>query len=92
MMPLALMAASCVADTIFNHTLEMQHHFFGHVKPLALAPCDANGMASLYSLGQDNQNEVQYDLFDHVTPLTPVSSSHDADCIDNGTFTFLMSR
>ena len=46
----------------------------------------------LHSLGQDDQIEVQHDFFGHVTPLAPVSVSHDADGIVNDTTAFFRSR
>ena len=44
----------------------------------------------LHSSGQDDQNEVQYDVFGNVTPLA--SASHDADGIVNSTNIFLVSK
>ena len=49
----------------------------------------ASSMAPLHSLGQYIQNEVQHDLFSHVTPLLPLSMSHNATGIINGTTAFL---
>ena len=42
---------------------------------LALAPCDAMTLSvtALYSLGQDNVNNVQHNSFGHKMPLLLVS-------------------
>ena len=48
--------------------------------PMALS------VAPLYSLGLDNWNNVQHDLFGHLLPLMPVSVSHDASSIINAPF------
>ena len=40
-------------------------------------------MAQLYSLGQDNWNEVQHDFFGHVIPLVLTLKLHDANSIVN---------
>ena len=45
-------------------------------------------MSTLYILAQDNQNEVQHDLFGHVRLL----ALHDNDSMVNETITFLRSR
>ena len=65
---------------ILRHSHLHQHH----------AMQTALLMASLYSLGQDYQNEVQQDFFGHVTALAPASESHDVDGIVNITITFLI--
>ena len=44
-------------------------------------------MASLYSLGQDDRNEVQYDFSCHVMPLGLVFELCDAISILNVTIT-----
>ena len=46
-------------------------------------------LAPLYSLGQDDQNAVQHDLSDYVTPLAPASAGHKG--FVNSTITFLIS-
>ena len=50
----------------------------------------ASSMTPLHSLGQDNWNKVQNEMFGHVTSLVLVS--HDVDGIINGTIPFLWSR
>ena len=66
---------------------------FVHVIPLApvLASKGANCTENdiVYSLSQDNWNEVQ---LGHVMPLALVSVSHDADGIINGTIPFLIAK
>ena len=52
----------------------------------------ALSMLLFYSLGQDNQTEVQYDFYGHVTPLAPAWASRDTDSIVNDTFLFFRSR
>ena len=49
-------------------------------------------MVPLHSLGQDDQNEVQHDVLDHVTALAQASTSNYANGIVNGTITFLISK
>ena len=49
-------------------------------------------IAPLHSLGQDNQNEVQHDIFGHVMPLALVLASCDANGIVNSTSAFLRAR
>ena len=49
-------------------------------------------MAPLHSLGQDNSNEVQHDLFGHVTLLVLASASCIANSIVNDTIESLGSR
>ena len=49
-------------------------------------------MAPLHCLGKNDQNEVQYDFFGHVTPMTMASTSHFADGIVSLTITLLMFR
>ena len=51
----------------------------------------APSMTPMYSLDQDYQNEVQHDLFHHVTPLAPALASCDDDSVVNGTIGFLWS-
>ena len=46
----------------------------------------ASSMAPLYSLGQDDKNEVQQDFFGHATPWA-LTSCH-ADGTVNGTTAF----
>ena len=46
-----------------------------------------SSMAPLHSLGQDDQNEVQYDSAGHVMPFT--LASHDADGVINVTIAFI---
>ena len=48
-------------------------------------------VAPLVSIGLDDQNEVQHDFLDHVTPLAPALTSHDTDSIFSETITFLVS-
>ena len=43
----------------------------------------ALSVAPLYSLGQDDQNEMQYDIFGHVMLLVPAFASHTTDGIMN---------
>ena len=38
-------------------------------------------MAPLNSFGPSDQNEVQYDIFGHVTPLAPELVACDADVL-----------
>ena len=52
----------------------------------------ASSMAALHFLGQDDENEVKHDISGHVIPLAPVSVSHNATSIVNGTIAFLKSR
>ena len=54
--------------------------------PMALS------MAPLYSLGQDDENEVQHDIFGHVTPLVQLTVYLDTDRFVNGTTALLRSR
>ena len=42
-------------------------------------------------LSHDDQNEVQYEVFGHMTPLALASASHDTDGIVNGNTAFLRS-
>ena len=51
----------------------------------------ASSIVSLHSLGQDNRNEFQHDLFGHVMPLTLVLASSDVDGVINGIVAFLSS-
>ena len=51
-----------------------------HMKPMI------SSMAQFHTLDQDDQNEVQHDLFFHVMPLALALSSVDADGVINGTF------
>ena len=51
-----------------------------------------SSIASLHSLGHDDQVEVQQDFFGHVTPLVPASTSHDDNDIVNSTTVFVRSR
>ena len=47
-------------------------------------------MAPLHSLGQDNRNEVQYDIFFvHVMLLVSASASCNTNGIDNGAIALL---
>ena len=52
----------------------------------------ASSMAPLYSLGEDDQNEIQHDFFGHLMPLALALTSCDADSIINGTIAFLSLR
>ena len=54
--------------------------------PMALS------MVPFHFLGQDEQNEVQHNIFGHVMPLLLASASHDADGIINSTIVFFRSR
>ena len=47
-------------------------------------------MAPLHSLHQENQNEVQHDLFGYMTPLALALASHDGKSIVNDMTAFLM--
>ena len=49
-------------------------------------------MVPLHKLGQDDQNEMQCDIFGHVTPLVLALAPHDTESVVNGTITFLRSR
>ena len=49
-------------------------------------------MAPLQSLDQDNWNEVQHEISDHVMPLAPALVSNDACSITTDTVAFLTSR
>ena len=49
-------------------------------------------MVSLHLLGQDDQNEVQHNIFGHVTPLAPLPMSYNTDDIIDGISKFLTSR
>ena len=46
----------------------------------------ASKMAPLYSLHQDNRNEVQHELFGHVIQLMSASASYITENIINDTF------
>ena len=50
--------------------------------------CHLMPIASLYSLGQHDRNEVQHDFSCHVTPVALLLASHDALNILNVTITF----
>ena len=43
-------------------------------------------------LAQDDQNEVQHDIFGHITPLVPALVSCDANSVVNGNITFIKLR
>ena len=49
-------------------------------------------MAPLCSFDQENENEVQHDIFGYVTPLESFLASCDADSVVNGTIAFCRSR
>ena len=49
-------------------------------------------MTQLHFSGQDNQNEVVHNAFNHMMPLVLALASHDADNIINDTTAFLGSR
>ena len=49
-------------------------------------------MAPLHSLGQDDQNEVQHNIFGHVIPFGPALASCHPYSIVHGTIPFLRSR
>ena len=48
-------------------------------------------MPQLYLLAQDDQNEVQHDVFNQVIPLAAVLASHAAKGIVDGTIAFIRS-
>ena len=53
------------------------HHFCGHVMPLALMLASTLSKEPLYYLHQDNQNKEHYNIFGHVTLLPLLLTSHD---------------
>ena len=55
---------------------------------------DANGIVKGVTvfLGSRYQNEVQHDIFRHVTPLVLALASSDADDVINGIIAFLRSK
>ena len=46
-------------------------------------------IAPMHSLSQDDENDVQHDFSDHVTPLALVSVYCDAKVIISGTTAFV---
>ena len=101
--PWASASASSDANDIINDTIAFLRSrqpkwsttiFLGHV--MALVPgkhqCHIMSMAPLHFLGQDNQNELQHDLFVHVMPLALASASSYADGVINGILSSLRSR
>ena len=73
--PLASASATNDADGTVNGTtkfLRSRQLKWGHVKVTAL------WIAPLISLGQNDQNDMQHDFFDHVTPLASLFVSHHA--------------
>ena len=52
--------------------------------------CQMQSMTPLHSLGQDDHNEGQYYVFDHLMPLA--SASNNANSITSGAILFLTSR
>ena len=49
----------------------------------------ASSVVLLHSLGQDNQNKVQHDLYGHVTTVVQALASHDVNCVISVTIAFL---
>ena len=68
----------------------VQHVFFGHVMPLALAlpQHDANGIVNDTTVFL----RARPHLLGNVTTLAPAFVSHDTDSIVNDTITFFLSR
>ena len=62
--------------------------------PLALVSNHANSMKTdtIILFGQDDEGEVQHDLFGHIMLLALASASHDTEDIVNSTIAFLTLR
>ena len=73
-----------------GHQYEVQDNVSGQVMTLAQESHMALSMAPLYSLGKDDWDVEEHDLFDHVMPSD--LASHMASGITNGTIAFLRSR
>ena len=72
-------------DMTFSVIWHCWHWHQHHVMLMALS------ISPLYSLGQGNWNNVQYNSFGHVMPLMPLSVSHDVNSVINGTIPIVMS-
>ena len=102
-MPLALVTALHAANCVENDTIAfvwsrrskwktkwllfMWCHWCKHQHHVTLM---LSTMAPSHFLGQDNQNEVQYDFFGYLMPLA--LESDDANAIVNSTTAILRSR
>ena len=83
MILLALVPASHDTGSIVRHHYWHWPQHQVMLKALSAAP--------LHSSGQNNQNEVQHDLFGHVVSLALALASTDADSVINDMITFLSS-
>ena len=78
--------ALCIYTSLGNAMTFLNNVWTYHCDAIVLS------MATLYSLGHNNQNEVKQDFFSHIMPLAPALLSCDANCITNGTIFFIRYR
>ena len=86
-------ANGTIASLVQDEQNEVQHDFFGHVTPMALASASHDvysiAIPPLHSLCPDDQSEGQHDFSCLVIPLALVLASHDAVGIFNVIIIFL---
>ena len=93
-MPLVPAMQPCDANYIINATISFIRDMTLLVMQCHWCWCQCHIMSTVSSmvpfhlLGQDDQNEMQHDLFDHVVPLPSTSASCYANGIINGRIIF----
>ena len=76
---------------VFRHVSTMSWHVWTMSRHISLW-CQLLSMVPLHSLGNNDQNKVKHDFFNHVMPLVTALLSCDANCIINGTILFIRQR